>query len=121
VWVIGDDEALSMQQKIWNFVYGDKIPHIITVQGPVFILVCISILCPSVLWLLFIHIDQRVCEWHGGFSSAALSIVNAFFDDNNYDSDHSHQEFANDALEVWSFLYCDLLTDEDGTVVSTPN
>ena len=46
-WVISDDEGVSIQQNIWNFVYGDKVPHIITVPGPVFALVSISILLMS--------------------------------------------------------------------------
>jgi len=46
-WGINDDEGVSIQQKIWNFVYGDKVPHIITVQGPVFALVGVPILLPS--------------------------------------------------------------------------
>ena len=46
VWAINNDEAVSMQQNIWNFVYRKKIPHIITVQGPVFALIGILILLP---------------------------------------------------------------------------
>ena len=46
VWAIDDDEAVSMQQKIWNFVYRKKVSHIITVQGPVFALVGIYIPLP---------------------------------------------------------------------------
>ena len=45
-WVIPDDESVIIQQSIWNFVYGDKVPHIVTVvphivtvSGPVFALV----------------------------------------------------------------------------------
>jgi hypothetical protein len=43
-WALNDDEAVSIQQKIWDFVYGNKVPHIITVQGPVFALVGVSVL-----------------------------------------------------------------------------
>ena len=43
-WTINDDKGVSIQQKIWDFVYGNKVPHIITVQGPVFALVSIPIL-----------------------------------------------------------------------------
>lgn len=42
-WAVNDDEGVSIQQKIWDFVYGDKIPHIITVQGPVFALVSVRL------------------------------------------------------------------------------
>ena len=43
-WTINDDEGVSIQQKIWDFVYGNKVPHITTVQGPVFALVSVPIL-----------------------------------------------------------------------------
>jgi hypothetical protein len=43
-WAITDEEGMSLQQTIWNFVYGSRVPHIITVQGPVFALVGILIL-----------------------------------------------------------------------------
>ena len=46
-WAISDDKTVSVQQKIWDFVYGDKVPHIITVQGPVFSLVGFPILLAS--------------------------------------------------------------------------
>lgn len=38
-WTINDGDAVPIQQKIWDFVYGESVPHIITVQGPVFALV----------------------------------------------------------------------------------
>ena len=57
-----------------------------------------------------------MCEWHGGFASAALAIVNAFFDANNYDSDESRQVFAASALESSEFLYRDVSTLKDGEV-----
>jgi hypothetical protein len=46
-----------------------------------------------------------VCEWRSGFASAALTIVQAFYDDNDFETDESHQAFARDALENYSFLY----------------
>ena len=116
VWTVDDDEAVSIQQEIWNFVYGDKVPHIVTVQGPVFALVSVSILLLYYSDYFLIQIDQRVCEWRGGFASAALSVVNAFFDDNKYESDDSCQEFARSALESWEFLYRDVFTTKDGEV-----
>lgn len=57
-----------------------------------------------------------MCEWRGGFASAALSIINAFFDDNDYDSDDCRQQFAQSALESWAFLYRDISTAKDGEV-----
>lgn len=65
----------------------------------------------------FIQIDQRVWEWRGGFASAALSIVNAYFDDNDFDSDESRREFATSALESWAFLYRDI-SIKDGEVLN---
>ena len=47
-WAVNDDEAVPIQQEIWNFVYGNKVPHIITVQGPVFVLVGVSFSFPVV-------------------------------------------------------------------------
>ena len=44
MWTINNDEGVLIQQKIWDFVYGNKLPHIITVQGPVFALVSVLIL-----------------------------------------------------------------------------
>jgi len=64
----------------------------------------------------FTQIDQRVCEWHGRFASAALSIINAYFDDNDYNTDDSRQDFAASSLESWEFLYRDVSTTMDGEV-----
>ena len=115
-WTVSDDEDVSIQQKIWDFIYGDKIPHVITVQGPVFTLVSILILLPRNSDNSFIQVDQRVCEWRSGFASAALSIINAFFDDNDYESDNSREEFAKSALDSWTFLYRDVTISKDGEV-----
>ena len=48
-WAASDDDGVSIQQKVWNFVYGGKVPHIITVQGPVFTLVSVLIFVTSIL------------------------------------------------------------------------
>ena len=42
--------------------------------------------------------------------------MNAFFDDNDYESDECRQEFARSALECWAFLYRDLIATKDGEV-----
>ena len=116
-WAINDNESVSIQQKIWDFVYGDKVPHIISVQGPVFALVGVPIFLPysDLSHCSLIQVDQRVCEWRSGFASAALSIVNAFFDHNEYDSDNCRQEFAASALKSWAFLYREVAI-KDGEV-----
>lgn len=53
-WALNDDEAVSIQQKIWDFVYGDKVPHIITVKGPVFALVGVPIHLSSRILITFL-------------------------------------------------------------------
>ena len=60
-WTINDDEGVSIQQKIWDFVYGNKVPHIITVQGPVFAL--ISILILQVPTINLITLGWSTCLW----------------------------------------------------------
>ena len=50
--------------------------------------------------------DQRACEWRNGFASTALAILQAFFDDNDYQSDEARQDFAKLDLTNYSFLYC---------------
>ena len=49
-WAVNDDEAVSAQQRIWDYTYGDKIPHKITTLDSVFAIV--SILVPHIDWLL---------------------------------------------------------------------
>src|ERR1700722_7180611 len=53
------------------------------------------------------QVSQRLSEWRGSFGSAAIAIVNAFFDDNdNYrDSNDMRQEFATHMLEKLRFVY----------------
>ena len=46
-WAVNNDEGVSIQQKIWDFVYGGKVPHIITVHGPIFALVGVHFFLPS--------------------------------------------------------------------------
>lgn len=48
-WAASDDDGVSIQQKVWNFVYGGRVPHIVTVQGPVFTLVSVLIFLTSIL------------------------------------------------------------------------
>jgi hypothetical protein len=67
---------------------------------------------------LCIQADQRACEWRSGFASTALAILQVYFDDNDYDTDEACQDFANFALDNWSFLYCDVTMQGDD--VSSP-
>ena len=59
-WTVNDGEGVSIQQHIWNFIYGDKVPHIITVQGPVFALVSVHILLQVIL-LIFYYPGRSTC------------------------------------------------------------
>jgi len=43
-------------------------------------------------------------------------MINAFFDDNDYDADDCRQEFAKSALESYSFLYRDVSITNNGEV-----
>lgn len=45
-WNLEDHETVSVLQKIWDYTYGQKVPHKITVNGPVFSIVRILILIP---------------------------------------------------------------------------
>ena len=58
--------------------------------------------------LSFSQGSQRLCDgWHSTFSSAAIAIVNAFFDDHlDYsDSNDMRQEFATHMLNHLRFAY----------------
>jgi hypothetical protein len=55
--------------------------------------------------LHLVQADQRACEWCSGFGSTALAILQAFFVDNEIDSDDACQEFVESALDNWAFLY----------------
>jgi hypothetical protein len=46
-----------------------------------------------------------MCEYHSGFASTALALLQAFYDDNDFETDEAHQEFAWEALENYTFLY----------------
>jgi hypothetical protein len=53
--------------------------------------------------------SQRVSDgWRTVIGSAALSVLNAFFDsDDKYSTNEACQAFAEDALEDLAFLYGD--------------
>ena len=50
---------------------------------------------------------QQFSKWCSSFGSAAMAIVNAFFDDNDdyWDSNSMRQEFATYMLEKLRFVY----------------
>jgi hypothetical protein len=52
-------------------------------------------------------VNQRVCEWHSGFGSAALAVVNAFFkaDDNDFHSNDDCKKFAKTLVDEFAFLF----------------
>ncbi|MGH7238925.1 MAG: hypothetical protein ACREHG_02545 [Candidatus Saccharimonadales bacterium] len=50
--------------------------------------------------------NQRVYEWRAAFGSAALSIVNAFFESNDeFNTNEARVEFAEYQLKNFAFLY----------------
>jgi hypothetical protein len=53
------------------------------------------------------QVSQRLSEWRGSFGSAAIAIVNGFFDDNGKyrDSNDMRQEFATRMLDKLRFVY----------------
>ena len=112
-WAINDEEAVSVQQKVSDFVYGDKVPHIVTVQGPVFALVG-SMLLPSSTILIMTLSRSINASVNGAADSLLLPYL--FFNDNEYNSDECCQEFAKSALVSWAFLYHDVSTAKDGEV-----
>ena len=61
-WAVSDDKDVSVQQKIWDYVYGDKALHIITVQGPVFSLVGFPILLASSILITPLSRSTNVFE-----------------------------------------------------------
>jgi hypothetical protein len=52
---------------------------------------------------------QKVNEWRGGIGSAALVIVNNFFNHGKelFDTDMKRSQFAKDTITSLSFLYED--------------
>jgi hypothetical protein len=56
---------------------------------------------------------QRICEWRSAFGSAALAIVNAFFDNNDeFKTDQAHVDFAENQLRHFAFLYSSSTGDD---------
>ena len=53
---------------------------------------------------------------NGAADLLPLSIINAFFNYNKYNSDYKHQNFAKAAMEFYAFLYHDVSTAKDGEV-----
>jgi hypothetical protein len=76
-WTVGDKDSITLLQNIWNFTYGAELPHVVKVNGPVFLIVSLPILKAN---HSLAQADQRICEWRAG--STALAILKAFFDDN---------------------------------------
>jgi hypothetical protein len=46
-WGLEDDEAVSLMQKIWNYIYGARVPNRIVTGEPTFVIV--STPCPAIL------------------------------------------------------------------------
>ena len=59
--------------------------------------------------LIFCQVSQRLSKWRSSFGSAAIALLNAFFDDNNdyRDSNSMRQEFSTYMLDKMCFVYRD--------------
>jgi predicted molibdopterin-dependent oxidoreductase YjgC len=111
-WAIDNDEVASIMQKVWDYTYGARVLYEIAVVGPVFFIVSTLAICNSPLTILHIQADQRACEWHSGFGSTALAILQEFFTDNQIDSDAACQKAVESALDNWTFLYREVTVSE---------
>jgi hypothetical protein len=82
-WSVDDDEAVLAMQLSWNMVY---------LHVPI-----------QYVW---IQANQHIYEWCSAFGSAALAIVNAFFESrDDLDTDEARTKFAAYQLRHGSFLY----------------
>lgn len=54
---------------------------------------------------------QRLQEWRGGFSSAAIAVLTAYFEDEahngKFSTDEERKNFATYQLQDYRFLYQD--------------
>jgi hypothetical protein len=73
-WAANDDEGISIQQRIWDFVYGDKVPHIITVQGPVFALVSVHFFLQVPSSILISHLSRSTNAFANGVVDLLLLL-----------------------------------------------
>jgi hypothetical protein len=88
--------------------YGERIPHVVEVNEAVFSIVSFSLLS----LLLFFYatdcaqVNQRIYEWCALFGSAALTIVNALFNNSeDFNTDDARVTFAKGQLSNLAFLY----------------
>ena len=110
-WSMVDEETVPVLQKIWDYTYGAKILHKIVIHGAVFSLVSVHFSRLSTQaneHYVMIQAEQHACEWRNGFASMALAMLQAFFNDNDIQTDTTCQDFARDGLENWTFLYRDV-------------
>ena len=57
--------------------------------------------------------NQHVCEFRSSFGSASLMALNTYFEKEELDTDEDRREFAEAALDQYTFLF--------GEVTETPN
>jgi hypothetical protein len=119
-WTVDDMVAKSALQKIWNAIFGEDIPHKVTVDGPVFAVVSITLLSEKSATYICIHLQaqQRVSDtWRTVIGSTGLSVVNTFFESKeDLKTDEARKQVAQEGLEHLKFLYSN--TNSDDPLVS---
>jgi len=70
----------------------------------------------------FSQAQQRVSDsWRSTIGSAALAIVNAFFDANEeFETNEARQEFATDMIENLGFLYENTDSEVNYSLITSP-
>ncbi|KAN0074745.1 hypothetical protein V8E55_011794 [Tylopilus felleus] len=88
-WAILTEKLLSVLQETWDTVYGDRIEHTVTVNGPVYRLS-----------------KQSLNIWCSGFAAVAVFVLTTFFASNDDFVDlNNRSEFAKAMLVRNCFLF----------------
>jgi hypothetical protein len=109
-WVLVDTESVTIMQKTWRKIYGERVEHVFIVNDPVFKNVS-RVVWNSVVLCLSINfqIIQRIYEWRSGFGSSAICIINSFFasdvHEGNFDTNEARVTFSELMLDKLRFTY----------------
>jgi hypothetical protein len=60
--------------------------------------------------------NQHVCELRSSFGSASLMALNMYFEKEELDTDEDHREFAEAALDQYTFLFGEVTETQNGDV-----
>jgi hypothetical protein len=120
IWGIKDTAAIIILQRIWDFIYGANIPLVIKISGPVFSIVSSFIAALSLTLLYFApQANQHLCKFRSSFGSAALMALNMYFEKQELNTDEERGEFAEEALNGYTFLFGEVYEDLHGDVSVT--